>query len=341
MQPVRHRPLSLRPAWSPHERLELVPNNDYWDKARVPKQDRLVLLPMPEAATRTAALLSGQVNFIEAPSPDAIPRAEVAPACRSSPTSIRTTGTYQLNFVNGPVHGHARTPGGELRASTATTWWSCCGGMATPDYADGAAEPAVLRPSGDLQIRPGEGQGAAEGSRLPAVQGHVRDLHLRLRPDAAAADERAGQVAARGGRVRGRRSESMDWNALLRSSASGVAEIPGRRRRSTSAARSQDPVQRHDQAGMTRANGRPPAATGAITARPRSDDAGQGRSSTSSTPSKRDGVADQDARDTMSRPGGDDLGGARPQSARAVAEGAGLRAGAELVPGPDADLGRP
>ncbi len=25
-----------------HERMELVPNNDYWDKARVPKQDRLV-----------------------------------------------------------------------------------------------------------------------------------------------------------------------------------------------------------------------------------------------------------------------------------------------------------
>ncbi len=53
----------------PHERLELVPNKDYWDTARVPKQDRLVLLPMPEASTRTAALLSGQVNFVEAPTP--------------------------------------------------------------------------------------------------------------------------------------------------------------------------------------------------------------------------------------------------------------------------------
>jgi ABC-type transport system substrate-binding protein len=58
----------------PHERLELVKNADYWDKNRVPKHDRLVLLPMPEASTRAAALLAGQVDFVEAPSPDTIPK---------------------------------------------------------------------------------------------------------------------------------------------------------------------------------------------------------------------------------------------------------------------------
>lgn len=58
----------------PHERLELVKNPNYWDPDRIPKHDRLVLLPMPEASTRAAALLSGQVDFIEAPSPDTIPR---------------------------------------------------------------------------------------------------------------------------------------------------------------------------------------------------------------------------------------------------------------------------
>jgi ABC-type transport system substrate-binding protein len=50
----------------PHERLELVKNPDYWDPNRVPKHDRVVLLPMPEATTRAAALLSGQVDMIEA-----------------------------------------------------------------------------------------------------------------------------------------------------------------------------------------------------------------------------------------------------------------------------------
>jgi peptide/nickel transport system substrate-binding protein len=62
----------------PHERLELVKNPHYWDPKRIPKQDRLVLFPMPEASTRAAALLSGQVNFIEAPSPDTIPRLKAA-----------------------------------------------------------------------------------------------------------------------------------------------------------------------------------------------------------------------------------------------------------------------
>ena len=51
----------------PRERAEIVPYKDYWDKARVPKLDKLVLLPMPEAETRAAALRSGQVDWIEAP----------------------------------------------------------------------------------------------------------------------------------------------------------------------------------------------------------------------------------------------------------------------------------
>jgi peptide/nickel transport system substrate-binding protein len=56
----------------PRERLELIKNDGYWDAARRPKVDRLVLLPMPEASARTAALLSGQVDWVEAPAPDAI-----------------------------------------------------------------------------------------------------------------------------------------------------------------------------------------------------------------------------------------------------------------------------
>ena len=58
----------------PQERLELLKNPHYWDSKRIPKHDRLVLIPMPEATTRAAALLSNQVDFIEAPLPDTIPR---------------------------------------------------------------------------------------------------------------------------------------------------------------------------------------------------------------------------------------------------------------------------
>jgi ABC-type transport system substrate-binding protein len=56
----------------PRERLEVAANKTYWDPARVPKIDRVVMIPMPEANARTAALLSGQVDWIEAPSPDAM-----------------------------------------------------------------------------------------------------------------------------------------------------------------------------------------------------------------------------------------------------------------------------
>ena len=54
------------------ERVEMVRNENYWgEKARA---ERIILLPIPEPNARTAALLSGQVDWIEAPAPDAIPQ---------------------------------------------------------------------------------------------------------------------------------------------------------------------------------------------------------------------------------------------------------------------------
>jgi ABC-type transport system substrate-binding protein len=50
----------------------MVKNPAYWDAKRRPKIDRVVLLPLPEANSRTAALMSGQVDWIEAPAPDAL-----------------------------------------------------------------------------------------------------------------------------------------------------------------------------------------------------------------------------------------------------------------------------
>ncbi|RYJ02843.1 MAG: ABC transporter substrate-binding protein [Acetobacteraceae bacterium] len=60
-------------SFSIRERCVMTRNADYWDKSRIPKCGRLVLLPLPEANTRVAALRSNQVDFIEAPPPDAIP----------------------------------------------------------------------------------------------------------------------------------------------------------------------------------------------------------------------------------------------------------------------------
>jgi peptide/nickel transport system substrate-binding protein len=56
----------------PRQELVLDKNPGYWDPKRIPKVDHVVLIPLPEANARTAALLSGQVDWIEAPAPDAI-----------------------------------------------------------------------------------------------------------------------------------------------------------------------------------------------------------------------------------------------------------------------------
>ncbi|WP_431283841.1 ABC transporter substrate-binding protein [Humitalea sp. 24SJ18S-53] len=64
--------------YNPRERAVLVPNTAYWNPARRPKTERVILLPMPEANTRAAALRANQVDWIEAPPPDVIPSLERA-----------------------------------------------------------------------------------------------------------------------------------------------------------------------------------------------------------------------------------------------------------------------
>ncbi len=58
----------------PRERAELVKYPAYWDKTRIAKTDRIVLIPIPDALTRSNALLSGQVDLIETPPPDVVPQ---------------------------------------------------------------------------------------------------------------------------------------------------------------------------------------------------------------------------------------------------------------------------
>jgi ABC-type transport system substrate-binding protein len=115
-----------------HQRLELVPNKDYWDKSRIPQQDRLVLIPMPEASTRTAALLARQVNWIEAPSPDAIPRLKAA-GMQIVTNVYPHDWPYMLNFTRGPFK--------DLRVRQAANYAinrkdmvELLGGTAMPEY---------------------------------------------------------------------------------------------------------------------------------------------------------------------------------------------------------------
>ena len=56
----------------PRERAEYARFENYWDTKA--KAERIILLPIPDANARTAALLGGQVDWIEAPSPDTVPQ---------------------------------------------------------------------------------------------------------------------------------------------------------------------------------------------------------------------------------------------------------------------------
>ncbi len=58
----------------PRERAELVRHDGYWNPKRIAKADRIVLVCAPEATTRSAALLTGSVDLIETPPPDAVER---------------------------------------------------------------------------------------------------------------------------------------------------------------------------------------------------------------------------------------------------------------------------
>jgi len=57
----------------PRQSVTLARNDDYWDPSRKAKVGSVVLLPIPEANTRLAALRSGRVDWIEVPPPDGIP----------------------------------------------------------------------------------------------------------------------------------------------------------------------------------------------------------------------------------------------------------------------------
>src|SRR5215831_625201 len=73
-----------------------------WEKDRIPKLAKMVLIPMPEATTRLAALRSGQVEWIEVPPPDAIPSLRAA-GFQISLRPYPHIWPYILNVTEGSV----------------------------------------------------------------------------------------------------------------------------------------------------------------------------------------------------------------------------------------------
>ena len=141
-------------------------NEEYWDKTRIPKLQKMIVMPMPEATTRLAALRSGQVDWIEVPPPDAIPSLQAA-GFTISLWPYPHTYPYVLNTL-------PTSPFNDVRVRQAANY-------------------AIDR----------QGQGAVEGRWLwvrQAAEGEDHDLHLRFRADAADPDERVHAAELQGRR---------------------------------------------------------------------------------------------------------------------------------------------
>lgn len=123
----------------PRTSAELTRNDGYWDRARVPRLDRVVLLPMPEATTRLAALRSGQVDWIEVPPPDGIP------SLRAAGFTI-TTGSYP-HVWPWMLQTGGDSPLADVRVRQALNYCVDRSGLVT--FLNGTAEPSVgwLKPS--------------------------------------------------------------------------------------------------------------------------------------------------------------------------------------------------
>lgn len=118
----------------PRERVELVRHDGYWDVERKAKLDKVVLLPMPEANARLAALRTGHVDWIEVPPADGIP------SLRQAGFTI-TMGSYPHVWPWLLNIGAANSPLKDVRVRQALNY--CVDREAVVALLNGTAEPAV------------------------------------------------------------------------------------------------------------------------------------------------------------------------------------------------------
>src|SRR6201987_5814622 len=135
----------------PRELAELSKNNDYWDKKRLAKVDKLILIPMPEALTRTNALLAGQVDLIETPAPDAVPQLKAA-GMKIVDNVTPQVGNYHLSVLPGSPWNDVRLRKALNPAIDRDAVVGLMNGLAKP--AKGQVDPSspwVGKPSFDIK----------------------------------------------------------------------------------------------------------------------------------------------------------------------------------------------
>jgi peptide/nickel transport system substrate-binding protein len=118
----------------PRQEADLARWDQYWDAARKAKVDNVVLMPIPEANTRLAALRSGQVDWIEVPPADGIESLKAA-------GFAITTGSYPHVWPWFYNIGATNSPFKDVRVRQALNY--CIDRDGLVGLLNGTAEPSV------------------------------------------------------------------------------------------------------------------------------------------------------------------------------------------------------
>lgn len=118
----------------PRQEADLARFDGYWDPTKKPKVDNIVLMPIPEANSRLAALRSGQVDWIEVPPSDALE------SLKSAGYKI-VTGSYPHVWPWFYNIGAANSPFKDVRVRQALNY--CIDRDGLVGFLNGTAEPSV------------------------------------------------------------------------------------------------------------------------------------------------------------------------------------------------------
>jgi peptide/nickel transport system substrate-binding protein len=118
----------------PRQEADLARWDGYWDTSKMAKVDNVVLMPIPEANSRLAALRSGQVDWIEVPPPDGID------SLKSAGFTI-TTGSYPHVWPWFYNIGATNSPFRDVRVRQALNY--CIDRDGLVSLLNGTAEPSV------------------------------------------------------------------------------------------------------------------------------------------------------------------------------------------------------
>jgi len=157
------------------ERAELVKNPNYWNPKRIPQSDRMVLLTMPDPNTRVAALLSKQVDWIEAPPPDTLPRLKSA-GMQIVTNKYPHNWPYILSYSEGSPFLDIRVRKAANLAIDRAGLVDFLGGTATPSVgAVDAKHPWFGNPTFKIEYNP------KEALRLMKEAGYSPEKPLRVK----------------------------------------------------------------------------------------------------------------------------------------------------------------